>query len=375
MIPGIAIRQHSVHWALWDDPKQISGDPSRETVIKDTGFAGAGALAGTGSRNPLAEIKQQMADAGYPYTSNWVISTPMPSLAERTRLTLLARNAGIGRIRLIPSVAAAAEELCLTDTAMMEEMGDEGEGNIIVWKDAGTIEICLAEVGNGILEFLAYGARRNVEEKQTAEVIREIMEQEILPYTTPSLYHKQGKIFMNSLPSDAEDVLVHLAADGDWKACVEYWGQTDLYGCMRIAGKLSGYDFARDYLTLMITEYGFKILKNDQQTIEMIARNCTIPTRHMRPDKDHPDKIRISDITDHSGMVTVLVSCPFSTQEYDLIRIPVYEIWNGTNLEEEVQITIDIEADLYFDITILNTANNKKLVYTWKEICDQICSQ
>ena len=30
-----------------------------------------------------------------------------------------------------------------------------------------------------------------------------------------------------------EDVLVHLAADGDWKACVEYWGQTDLFQCLR----------------------------------------------------------------------------------------------------------------------------------------------
>lgn len=372
MIPGIAIRQHRAHWAFWNDPKQISGDPSHETFLKKASFSGAKALVDVGRCNPLAEMKQQMAEAGFSCTSHWVISAPMPSLAERSRLSLLARNAGIDRIRLLPSVAAAAAELCVTDTALMEDMENESEYNIIVWKDACTIEICLVEVGNGILEFMSYGARRYVEERQTAEVIRMIMEDDILTDVIPSQL-KKGKILMNSLPSDAEDVLVHLAANNGWDACVEYWGETDLYGCMRIAGKLSGYGFTHDFVPLLMTEYGFKILKNDQQTIEVMARNSTIPARNTRPDEKHPCKIQISDITDRFGMATILVSCPFSPQEYDLIRIPVYKIWNGKNAEENAQVTIDIDADLCIDITIKNTDNNKELVFSWKEICEQIC--
>ena len=371
MVPGIAIRQHMAHWAFWDNSTQLSGIPSHETVLKDTGFTGTKDLFDNGCRNLLAVLKQQMADAGYSNTSNWVISTPMPSLAERARLSFLARNAGIDRIRLIPSVAAAAVELCLTYTSLMEDMGNGAECDLIVWKDADTIEICLAAVGNGVLEYIAYGAKRHVEEKQVAGAIRKIMEEDILPNIISGLY-KQGTIFINSLPSDAQNALEHLAANTGWNSCIEYRGQTDLYGCMRIAGKLSGYDFARDYLPLMITEYDYKILKNDQQTIDMISRNSTIPTRSTRPDKDHPGKIRMSDITDRFGMVTVLLSCPFSSLEYDLIRIPVYEIWNGRNAEEEAQITIDIDANLCVDISITNATNNKKLVYSWKEICEQI---
>lgn len=69
----------------------------------------------------------------------------------------------------------------------------------------------------------------------------------------------------------------------------------------------------------MMTEYDFKILKKDQQTIEVIARNTTM------------------------------------------------------NEEENAQITIEMDADLCIDITIYKTDNNKKLVYSWEEICDQIC--
>lgn len=79
---------------------------------------------------------------------------------------------------------------------------------------------------------------------------------------------------------------------------------------MRIASKIYGYDFSHDFLPLMMTEYDFKILKKDQQTIEVIARNTTM------------------------------------------------------NEEENAQITIEMDADLCIDITIYNTDNNKKLVYS-----------